>query len=233
VSRDVACRVIAAHQLPDHATIARFIELHETALGELFGEVLALCADAGLATVGVIAMDGTKVAANASRDPTMSDEQIARTIIEEAVETDAAQTAMHGERRGDELPAILTTREGRDGWLRAARQQLEQRRAERPEPVPRSRPRRLLTAKGRLEEELAVERDAHDQYESYRRRGVMNDGRRFGRPPNPRQPPTVPGGKVNLTDPDSRLCTGCAAGSRATTPRPPATSSTSSWQPKS
>src|SRR5436189_762924 len=54
---DVACRVIAAHQRPDHATIARFIERHERALAELFGEVLALCVDAGLATVGVIAID--------------------------------------------------------------------------------------------------------------------------------------------------------------------------------
>jgi transposase len=205
---DVACRVIAAHQQPDHATIARFIERHESALAELFGEVLALCADAGLATVGVIAIDGTKVHANANRDRTMDYEQIARTIVEEAVETDAAQTATLGERRGDGLPAILTTREGRAGWLRAARQQLEQRRAELPEPVPRSRPQRLLTARRRLEEELAVERDAHEQYEAYRKRGVMKDGRRFGRPPNPRTPPTVPGGRINLTDPDSKLVHG-------------------------
>src|SRR5215211_1587532 len=54
---DVACRVIAAHQRPDHATIARFIERHETALGDLFGAVLALCAEAGLASVGVVAID--------------------------------------------------------------------------------------------------------------------------------------------------------------------------------
>src|SRR3954467_6672801 len=75
---DVACRVLAAQQRPDHATIARFVERHERALAELFGEVLTLCADAGLATVGVIAIDGTKVAANASRDRTMSYEQIAQ-----------------------------------------------------------------------------------------------------------------------------------------------------------
>jgi transposase len=57
---DVACRVIAAHQRPDHATIARFVERHELALGDLFGSVLALCAEAGLASVGVVAIDGTK-----------------------------------------------------------------------------------------------------------------------------------------------------------------------------
>jgi transposase len=68
---DVACRVIAAHQRPDHATIARFVERHERALAGLFGEVLVLCADAGLATVGVIAIDGTKVHANANRDRTL------------------------------------------------------------------------------------------------------------------------------------------------------------------
>src|SRR4029450_7079329 len=62
---DVACRVLAAHGRPDHATIARFVVRHERALGELFGEVLVLCADAGLATVGGIAIDGTKGGANA------------------------------------------------------------------------------------------------------------------------------------------------------------------------
>jgi transposase len=205
---DVACRVIAAQQRPDHATIARFVERHELALGELFGEVLALCADAGLATVGVVAIDGTKVRASANRDRSMDYEQIARAIVEEAVETDAAETATFGERRGDELPPILTTREGRDGWLRAARQQLEQRRADEPEPVPRSRTKRLLMAKRRLDEELAGERDAHEHYEAYRRRGVMKDGRRFGRPRNPRTPPTAPSGRVNLTDPDSKLVHG-------------------------
>src|SRR3954467_6783381 len=79
---DVACRVIAAQQRPDHATIARFVVRHEHSLGELFGEVLVLCADAGLATVGVIAIDGTKVAANANRDRTLDYEQLAKTIVQ-------------------------------------------------------------------------------------------------------------------------------------------------------
>jgi len=65
---DVAFLVVAAHQRPDHATIARFIERHETALAGVFGEVLLLCARSGLANVGVIAIDGTKVQANASRN---------------------------------------------------------------------------------------------------------------------------------------------------------------------
>src|SRR5215208_5392802 len=101
---DVACRVIAAHQQPDHATIARFVERHERALADLFGEVLALCADAGLATVGVIAIDGTKVCANASRDRTMDYEQLAKTIVGEQIVTDAAEDDLHGQAHGDELP---------------------------------------------------------------------------------------------------------------------------------
>jgi transposase len=205
---DVACRVIAAHQRPDHATIARFVVRHERALGELFGEVLALCADAGLATVGVIAIDGTKVSANASRDRSVDYEQLARTIVEEAITIDAAETAVLGELRGDELPAVVARRQGREGWLRAARQRLDQQRAAQARPIPRSRPERLREAKRRLEEELAVERDANAQYEAYRQRGVMKDGRRFGRPPNPRVPATVPAGKVNVSDPDSKLVHG-------------------------
>jgi len=169
---------------------------------------LALCADAVLAAVGVIAIDGTKVHANASRDRAIDYEEVARAIVEEAGVTDAAESAARGDRRGDELPEILTTRQGREGWLRDARQRLDQRRAEQAAPIPRSRPARLRESKRRLEEELAVERDANAQYAAYRARGRMKDGRRFGRPPNPRQPPTVPTGKVNLTDPESKLVHG-------------------------
>ena len=64
---DVAYRVICANLTPDHSTIAEFRKRHETALAGLFGEVLSLCKEAGLVSVGVIAIDGTKVHANASR----------------------------------------------------------------------------------------------------------------------------------------------------------------------
>src|SRR3954453_10733368 len=113
---DVACRVIAAQQRPDHATLARFVVRHQHALGELFGEVLTLCADAGLATVGVVAIDGTKVSANANRARTLDYEQLAKLIVEEAIATDAAETAALGERRGDELPEIVASPDGRAGW---------------------------------------------------------------------------------------------------------------------
>ena len=68
----------------------------------------------------------------------------------------------------------------------------------------RSRAERLLEARRRLEEDLDVERRANAEYEAYRARGVMKDGRRFGGPPKPYRPPDTPAGKINLTDPDSR-----------------------------
>jgi transposase len=65
---DVAFRVIAAQAKPDHATIARFVERHQAALAGVFGAVLGLCASAGLVGANVVAVDGSKVAANASRE---------------------------------------------------------------------------------------------------------------------------------------------------------------------
>jgi hypothetical protein len=88
--------------------------------------------------------------------------------------------------------------------LREGKRQLEQHRWDDPDPISRSREQRLLLAAERLEDDLAVERRANEAYEAYREQGRMRDGRRFGRPPNPRQPPEVPQGKVNITDPDSR-----------------------------
>jgi transposase len=201
---DVAFRVITANQVPDHATIARFRVRHERALSGLFGQVLGLCADAGMVRVGVVAVDGTKVHANASERATRDYEQIAREILEQAAEIDALEDEQFGERRGDELPPAVATREGRQRWLRDAQRRLDQRRAEQARPIPRSRAKRLLEARRRLEVELEVERRANADYEAYRARGVMKNGRRFGSPPKPYQPPETPAGKINLTDLDSR-----------------------------
>ena len=201
---DVAVRVITANQAPDHTTIARFRQRHEAGLGALFGGVLALCAEAGLVKVGVIAIDGTKVHANASQHANRDYEQLAREILEEAAEADRLEDEQFGEARGDELPPELATAQGRRGWLREAKRRLDDQRAAEARPVPASRPARLREAKRRLQEELDVECRANAAYEAYRARGVMKDGRRFGRPPDPYQPPATPAGKVNLTDPDSR-----------------------------
>ena len=193
---------------PDHATIARFVVRHQEAIAGLFGEVLTLCARSGLAKVGVIAVDGTKVQANASRNENLDYEQLAREIVEEARAVDAAEDELYGEARGDELPPEFATAQGRRGWLREAKQRLEAERAAKAQPVPRSRPKRLREAKRRLEEELWSEVRANRAYEAYRARGRMKDGRRFGRPPDPYQPPATPEGRINLTDPDSRVVKG-------------------------
>jgi len=202
---DVAYRVIAANQVPDHCTVARFRQRHEAALAGLFSDVLALCADAGLVDVAVLAVDGTKVHADASRDATRYYDQIAAEILAEADAVDRAEDEQLGAARGDELPAHLSTHQGRRGWLRDAKRALEERRGREARPIPASRPARLHEGKRRLEEEHATECRANADYEAYRARGVMKDGRRFGRPPNRYQPPEQPAGKVNVTDPDSQL----------------------------
>jgi Transposase domain (DUF772) len=115
--QDVAYRVITGNQVPDHATIARFIRRHQGLLNELFGAVLRLCARAGLVNSGVVAVDGTKLTASASSDSNVDYDRIAREIIAEAIATDEAEDERHGEARGDELPPGLQTEAGRREWL--------------------------------------------------------------------------------------------------------------------
>jgi transposase len=126
---DVAYRVIAANRVPDHSTIAEFRVRHEAALADLFGEVLGLCKQAGLVKVGVVAIDGTKVSANASMDANRSYQQIAKQILEEARRIDEAEDALYGDARGDELPEQLRTSEGRRKALREAKEKLDSERA--------------------------------------------------------------------------------------------------------
>ncbi len=168
--------MIAAHQRPDHATLARFVERHEDALAGLFAAVLVLCARAGLARVGVVAIYGTKVHANASRDASADFEEIARELLEEARATDAAENELYGEARGDELPPELATSQGRRGWLREAKHRLDDRRAEEARAVPPSRPARMTEAQRRLEEELLTECQANRAYEEAVRASVCGPG---------------------------------------------------------
>jgi transposase len=129
---DVAYRVIAGNLVPDHSTIAEFRARHEDALAELFGGVLGLCARAGLVSVGVIAIDGTKVLANASHERNVDYRQLAERILAEADRIDREEDELYGEARGDELPEQLRTAEGRRAALRRAKQELEREQAGEP-----------------------------------------------------------------------------------------------------
>src|SRR4051812_19066389 len=201
---DIAVRVIAANRRLDPCTVARFRQRHETALAGIFGEVLALCAPAGMAGVEVLAVDGTKVDANASERATRDYEQLARECLQEAAEIDAAEEELFGDRRGDELPPELASAQGRKKWLAEAKRRLDAQREREARPIPASRPARVKEARRRLEEELRTERAANAAYEAYRAGGVMKNGRRFGSPPKPYRPPEQPTGKINVSDPDSR-----------------------------
>jgi hypothetical protein len=135
---DVACRIIVGDDVPDFRTISGFRKTHLARLEALFIEVLKLCALAGLAKVGTVALDGTKVKANASRHEAMSYErlkeeeerlkgEVAR-LLAEAEATDAAEDAAHGpDRSGDEIPEELARRQGRLAKIRQARAMLEER----------------------------------------------------------------------------------------------------------
>jgi transposase len=125
---DVAYRVVTGNVAPDHSTIAEFRCRHERPLGEVFSGVLGLCARAGLVSVGVVAIDGTKMAAKASSDANRDFARIAREILAEAAEIDRREDELYGSARGDELPEQLRTREGRRRALREARERLARER---------------------------------------------------------------------------------------------------------
>jgi transposase len=133
---DVACRVIVGNDIPNFRTISDFRKIHLAALEGLFVEVLKLCRAAGLAKVGRVALDGTKVKANASRHKAMSYErmqeeekrlkqEIAK-LLAEAESTDQREDAEHGrDRHGDELPEELARRESRLKKIRQAKKALQ------------------------------------------------------------------------------------------------------------
>jgi len=129
---DVAFRVICAQDAPDHTTIARFRAAHEQVFVDLFAQVLVLCARAGMGRVGVVAIDGTKIAANAAlsanRDRGWLTEQawaVSVEITAEAGHVDAAEDELFGTDRGEELPAELSDRTGRRARIRAALAQVD------------------------------------------------------------------------------------------------------------
>lgn len=146
---DVAYRVVAANQQPDHATLARFRRRHQDGIAELFGQVLGLCVKAGLVDAGVVAIDGTKIAANASffanrnQDALIAEvaevaelsglgvaaQEVAEQILREAEATDTVEDQERGDRRGGELPAEWAGGRDRRSRIRAALEELESQKA--------------------------------------------------------------------------------------------------------
>ncbi|MCA1698354.1 MAG: IS1182 family transposase [Actinobacteria bacterium] len=160
--RDVAVRMLCAGQQPDYRSIARFRARHLEALSELFVQALRLCAQAGLVKLGTLALDGTKLRANASRHKAMSHARMvkaeaqleqeiaalrarAKALLQEAAATDAAEDERFGpDNRGDELPDELVRRESRLARLREAKAALEAEAREREQ-----RRRTEMAAQGR------------------------------------------------------------------------------------
>jgi transposase len=180
---DVAFRVLCANRVPDHATIARFRARHEQALAETFEQVLALCAKAGLVSVGLVALDGSLLAGNASQGATRSYASIraeVERILSEAAVTDEREDAELGDARGDELPAELCDR--------------------------RLRRERLRRCKGELEAEQADEQSSFEANLAWRAAWEAEHGRKLGgRKPTPPDPDALAKRRVNTTDPDTRL----------------------------
>jgi transposase len=134
---DVAFRWLACGQAPDYRSIARFRKRHLSALAQLFLQALKLCQAAGMVSLGRVALDGTKVRANASKRKAMSYARLSEkekvlaeevsALMAEAQRIDDAEDAQFGkDRRGDELPAELARRESRLAKLREAKQALEE-----------------------------------------------------------------------------------------------------------
>jgi transposase len=180
---DIAFRVLAANQTPDHVTIARFRVRHEQALAGFLVESLKLCAAAGMVRVGTVALDGTKLAGNAADKANRTHDKLEAEVAEilrQAAEADQREDAQYGDARGDELPDALASKAGRLARLRQAKAQLEAEAAAR---------------RQRFAERVAASAAA---------------AQAKGKPPpilKPRARDEAPNPKAtaNTTDPDSRL----------------------------
>lgn len=184
-TEDIAFRFIAANETPDHATIARFRKDNRKALAELFTQGLRLCVEAGLVKLGVVALDGTKVKADAALSANRTRKTIEKEvekILKEAEATDAQEDdALGKDRRGDELPEELADPTSRLARLKAAQRKLDQDDAER---------------RADYEHKLA----RIEEHEA------KTGKRPKGRPPKPpkdrKRQPSV---EANTTDPESRI----------------------------
>jgi transposase len=142
LTEDIAFRVLAADNQPNFRTISDFRKIHLKTLEGLFGQVLKIALEAGAMKVGRVALDGTKVKANASKHKAMSYDRMmekekdiraqVKELMAQAEAADAAEDALHGrDKRGDELPAELARRETRLKRIREAKKAVEERAREK------------------------------------------------------------------------------------------------------
>ena len=181
---DVAYRVVAANQVPDHTTLSRFRKDNERHLKGLFLAILRLCAEAGLVKLGVVSLDGTKMKANASLAANRDLKHLEREIeqmLEEAATRDAEEDKSFGpDQRGDELPEELRDRTRRKNRLKACQERLEREQEQARE----------------SQQEKINERENKEK-----ETGKTPRGRK------PRSPDDVAdaSAKANVTDPESRI----------------------------
>ena len=195
---DVAFRFLSADTHPDHDTIAAFRKRHLAALAGLFLQVLQLCQKAGLVKLGHVAIDGTKMKANASKHKAMSYDRMEGTaqrlrqevdeLLRKAAAADEAEDAQYGKgNSGDELPAELARRESRLKKIREAKAELEQEAKENAE-------------KERAEAEAKI---------AERREKEAKTGKKAGghepKVPDPEQAKPEPKAQRNFTDMESRI----------------------------
>lgn len=199
---NVAFRVLAGDQHPDHDCIARFRKRHLDALAGLLLQVLRLCQKAGLVKLGHVAIDGTKMKANASKHKAMSYdrmgeaetklEQEVQKLLAEAERIDAEEDAQHGKgKRGDELPAQLRRRHDRLCKIRQAKAALE------------------AEAKDKAEVKAAEAKHKLDERARTQARTQAETGNKAQRQPpaipDPQQAKPEPKAQRNFTDPESRI----------------------------
>jgi transposase len=181
---DIAFRVITANNMPDHCTIARFRKDNKEALLELFGQVLRLCAEAGLVNVGVVSLDGTKVKGDASLAANRKLESIqeeVKKMLEEAEAKDREEDDLFGpNRRGDELPEELRNQQSRLARLKECKERLEREQSEA-----------RTKQQGKIDEREAEEK--------------VTGKKKRGRKPKRPEEAVDPEAKANVTDPDSRI----------------------------
>jgi transposase len=208
---DVAFRIICAQDVPDHTVLARFRQHHQVALTGLLTESLVLAAELGMVSLGVVAFDGTKIAANASKDANRGEAHLrtlAERYLDTLADTDAAEDALFGEdNRGDELPPEVRDRTQRGERIRQALDQITRRReqAERDEAAQAERVRaceravadgtkgrgrypqgtdRVTAAKLRWQRERARAADRYQRWQRARERGEPQRGGRPAVPPD-------------------------------------------------